>query len=132
MKSKDALEIIQKRIDKSPSLKKAYLEEERNYHIACKIRENRKAAGLTQKELARLVGTKQSVISRLENAEYAGHTVAMLKKIATALNIRLEELTKEKDEDDRIIRFNKPNIWQKTTSFQDWKPNQIIPKRNHA
>ncbi len=50
----------------------------------------RTKAGLTQKELADLVGTDQSVISRLEDADYRGHSLAMLRKIAKALGKRVE------------------------------------------
>jgi transcriptional regulator with XRE-family HTH domain len=50
----------------------------------------RTRAGLTQQELAELVGTTQSVISRLEDADYHGHSVAMLRRIAEALGQRLE------------------------------------------
>lgn len=45
--------------------------------------------GLTQKELASRVGTKQSVISRLESGR-ANPSVAFLKKLAQALNSHLE------------------------------------------
>ena len=58
--------------------------------IARQIYALRAAAGLTQQELARLVGTTQSVISRLEDADYEGHSVSMLRRIATALHARLE------------------------------------------
>lgn len=44
---------------------------------------------VTQKELARKIGTKQSVISRLETGR-GNPTVAFLKKLAAALNARLE------------------------------------------
>ena len=47
-------------------------------------------AGLTQQQLAKLVDTTQSVISRLEDADYHGHSVAMLRRIAEALGKRLE------------------------------------------
>ena len=47
-------------------------------------------AGLTQAELAQLVGTTQSVISRLEDADYEGHSLSMLQRIADALHQRLE------------------------------------------
>lgn len=45
--------------------------------------------GLTQEELANKVGTKQSVISRLESGR-ANPSVAFLKKLAAALNSHLE------------------------------------------
>ena len=43
-----------------------------------------------QEELANLAGTKQPVISQLEDAAYEGHSLSMLKRIADALNQRLE------------------------------------------
>jgi transcriptional regulator with XRE-family HTH domain len=49
----------------------------------------RENAGITQKQLARMVGTTQSVISRLESADYAGHSLQMLARIAYALKRRL-------------------------------------------
>jgi transcriptional regulator with XRE-family HTH domain len=66
------------------------LEVERvNAEVARTIYELRKKAGLTQKELAQMVGTTQSVISRLEDADYEGHSLSMLHRIAMALNRRL-------------------------------------------
>ena len=48
------------------------------------------SAGLTQRELADRVGTTQSVIARLEDADYAGHSLSMLQRIGRALNRRVE------------------------------------------
>jgi len=50
----------------------------------------REAAGLTQRQLAELVGTSYSNISRLESATYAGHSLSMLRRIAKALGHRVE------------------------------------------
>ena len=61
-----------------------------NADVARKIYDLRTQAGLTQGELAKLVGTTTSVISRLEDADYEGHSLAMLRRIATALNKRVE------------------------------------------
>lgn len=58
--------------------------------IARKIRDLRGRAGLTQAQLAKLVGTTASVICRLEDADYEGHSLAMLRRIAAALNRRVE------------------------------------------
>jgi len=54
------------------------------------IYDARLAAGLTQRQLASLAGTTQSVISRLEDGDYDKHSLAMLKRIATALHRRVE------------------------------------------
>ena len=50
----------------------------------------RAEAGLTQGQLAKLVGTTASVICRLEDADYEGHSLAMLNRIAAALDRRVE------------------------------------------
>ena len=69
----------------------ALLEEERaNADIARKIYKLRTKAGLTQRELAKLVGTSASAICRLEDADYEGHSLSMLQRIAAALNQRAE------------------------------------------
>ncbi len=57
-----------------------------NAQVATSIYEARIKAGLTQQQLADRIGTKQPVIACLENADYEGHSVSMLQKIAIALN----------------------------------------------
>ena len=64
--------------------------ERQNADIAEQIYILRTQAGLSQSQLAELVGTTQSVISRLEDADYTGHSLAMLRKIGLALHQRLE------------------------------------------
>ena len=46
--------------------------------------------GMTQKQLAELVGTAHSVISRLEDADYQGHSLRMLLRISAPLHRRIE------------------------------------------
>ena len=41
---------------------------------------------VTQQQLAERIGTRQSVIARLEDADYSGHSLTMLAKIAQALD----------------------------------------------
>jgi len=57
--------------------------------IAKLIRELREQAELTQAQLAERVGTTQSVISRLENDDYEGHSLSMLYRIGRALDRRV-------------------------------------------
>lgn len=54
------------------------------------IYDSRVAAKLTQRQLANRVGTTQSVVSRLEDADYSGHSLTMLARIARALGMRLK------------------------------------------
>ena len=87
----DALEIIDKSIvGDNPELRELIEEATVNALVAGAIYDARKAARLTQEELANVIGTKQPVISQLENADYEGHSLSMLKRIADALNQRLE------------------------------------------
>lgn len=73
-----------------PARLSALAEAKLNAHIAQEIYALRSKAGLTQKQLAELVGTTDSVVSRLEDADYAGHSLRMLQRISAALNRRIE------------------------------------------
>lgn len=87
----DGIEILYRRYVRGKPEMIALLEEERaNANTAQKIYDLRTKAGLSQRELAKLVGTTASVICRLENADYQGHSLAMLNRIAAALNKRVE------------------------------------------
>ncbi len=89
----DAVEIIRRRYfaKRSPvEFEKAYQEEKGRLDVAQAIYELRTKAGLSQRALAKLVGTTASVICRLEDADYEGHSLATLRRIATALDKRLE------------------------------------------
>jgi ribosome-binding protein aMBF1 (putative translation factor) len=65
-------------------------EELANAEIAGQIYELRTKAGLSQRQLAAKIGTTASVICRLEDADYTGHSLAMLRRIAAGLNKRVE------------------------------------------
>ena len=87
----DAVEILHRRYYAGRPDQLAALEEERaNANVARHIYILRTKAGLTQAQVARLIGTTPSVISRLEDADYAGHSLSMLRRIAAALHSRLE------------------------------------------
>ena len=89
-KTRDALKIIDRITGDDPELKELIEEETINAQVARMIYEARNRAGLTQQQLADLIGTKQSVIARLEDADYEGHSLTMLQRIATALHRKLE------------------------------------------
>ena len=87
----DAVEIIHRRFHEGKPARLKKLEETRaNEEIARKICELRTAAGFTQTQLAKLIGTTASVICRLEDADYEGHSLAMPRRIAHGLNQRVE------------------------------------------
>jgi DNA-binding XRE family transcriptional regulator len=87
----DPIEIIHRRYyEGRPQRLAALAEAEANDAVARKIYTLRKRAGFTQGQLAKMVGTTTSVICRLEDADYQGHSLAMLRRIANALNKRVE------------------------------------------
>src|ERR1700676_3371986 len=87
----DAVEIIHRRFYEGQPARLADLEEARIHNeVARKIYQLRTKAALTQRQLAKLVGTTASVICRLEDADYDGHSLAMLRRIAAAVEKRVE------------------------------------------
>lgn len=87
----DAVEILHNRYVKDDPETLVELEKiQADNDVARKIYDLRVKAGLSQRALAKLVGTTASVICRLEDADYEGHSLAMLNRIAAALNKRVE------------------------------------------
>ena len=87
----DAIEILHRRYYHGKPKRIAMLKQARiNDAIARQIQNLRVRAGLTQQGLAGKVGTTASVICRLEDAEYEGHSLSMLRRIAEALNKQLD------------------------------------------
>lgn len=74
----DTVEILHRRYYEGKAERLAALETARaNDHVARKIAALRIEAGLSQRQLAQRVGTTASVICRLEDAEYEGHSLAL-------------------------------------------------------
>lgn len=74
---------------KDPEVQKALKESELEFQIAKAIIEARLSKGLSQKELAEKLHTKQSVISRVENAKTTP-SLSFLKRLASVLNTSLQ------------------------------------------
>ena len=85
------MQIIERHfLNKDSELKNMVNEEFQKLQIGQQIYDLRKEAGLTQAELADVVGTTGSVISRLESAEYDGHSLKMLERIAIVLGKKVD------------------------------------------
>lgn len=90
-KVKDDLErTIEKILKKDPSFQEELDKADQAWDIAFKIYDLRKKAELTQTQLAKLVGTKQANIARIESADYTGYTLKTLEKVTKALKAKLE------------------------------------------
>ena len=75
---------------KDPEFKKHYEEEKQALTLAMKITELRENKGLSQQQLAQLMGTSQQAISRIESGKYEGFTLKTLEKIAEATGMRVK------------------------------------------
>lgn len=89
-KTKDALRILKRVTGSDEGVNAGFARAKINFEVAQMIHDARTKAGLTQGELAELIGSKQPVIARLEDANYEGHSLTMLQRIAAALEQRLE------------------------------------------
>jgi ribosome-binding protein aMBF1 (putative translation factor) len=96
-------EFVVSRARRSVTYRKTFERTLRQIDLALLVREMRQDAGLTQVELARKVGTTQSVIARLEDAEYAGHSLSMLERIASACSVNLKLHAEKKPHFDREV-----------------------------
>jgi len=77
-------------IGNDPERIASYQEERIKAEIARQIYDLREQAGLSQKQVADLVGTSETVIDDLEEADYQGDALSMLVRIATALRKRID------------------------------------------
>lgn len=90
-RTSDGIKILHDRYLRGDAEMTALVDEERaNAELAARLRSLREKSGLSQRALAKLVGTTASAICRLEDAEYSGHSLAMLKRVAAALDRRIE------------------------------------------
>lgn len=60
------------------------------WDIALQLAALRQARGLTQKQVAELLGTKQQAIARLEDPTYNGHSLSMVRRYVEALGASLD------------------------------------------
>jgi len=89
-RTKDALRILGRVTGNNEAVKAGIAQAKINFEVAQMIYDARTRAGLSQSQLAELIGSKQPVIARLEDADYEGHSLTMLHRIAAALQQRLE------------------------------------------
>ncbi len=82
-------EDLEKELLQKPGFKEASKETELEYQIAYALIKARIEKGLTQAEIAKRMNTKQSVISRVENAKTVP-SLSFLKRLAHVLDASLQ------------------------------------------
>jgi len=90
MSTTSATEILKQRFGNDAKRQASVDEESRKLKMAQLIYDARNAAGLTQAQLAAMVGTRQPVIARLEDADYGQQSLRMLERIAAVLDLDVE------------------------------------------
>lgn len=93
------------------------------WDVALKLAALRKESGLSQKELAKRVGTSQQQISRLESPSYEGHSLSMLRRVAKVLGATIHV------EIERKKRQTTPMVAEKKSIYRTKKkdlPQQSV------
>ena len=75
---------------KDPEFRAHYQEERQALMLAMKIAKLREKKGLSQQQMAKLMGTSQQAIYRIESGDYEGFTLKTLQKIAEATGTRVK------------------------------------------
>ena len=85
MKKKTNFDLYLEEQAKDPDFKERFRKAGEAWDVAIQIASLRKRCGLSQKELARRLGTSQQQVSRLESPSYEGHSLSMLRRVADVL-----------------------------------------------
>ncbi|OGE14709.1 transcriptional regulator [Candidatus Daviesbacteria bacterium RIFCSPHIGHO2_12_FULL_37_11] len=80
--------VLREELLEDPEVRKEYEKLKPRYELISQLIGARAKKGLTQAQLAKRMGTKQSAIARVEGGN-ANPSVAFLQKLATALNSKL-------------------------------------------
>ena len=92
-----------------PEFRQKFQDADRAWDIALQLVALRKARGLTQQQVADLLGTKQQAIARLEDPSYAGHSLSMIRKYAEALGATVQVTITPEDGTTSLHRLpNRP------------------------
>ena len=86
---RDAVEILRKRREGDEAFEQQVALEKLCAEISQELYRARTNAGFTQTQLAKKIGTSQSAIARVEDADYDGHSLRTISKIANALGLRV-------------------------------------------
>lgn len=89
-KTRDFSEVIRRKLASNRQLAAEANDEYLRMSVAEQIYSARRQAGMTQRQLADACGMKQSAIARLESTDYEGHKLDTVRRVAAALNLRVE------------------------------------------
>jgi transcriptional regulator with XRE-family HTH domain len=122
-RTKNFADVVRSKLSQNPDLAEAVKGESFNADIAQKVYDLRTEAQITQKQLAEMVGTQQSVISRIEDADYDGHSLNLLCRIADALgtNLRVEFYARRVVQQSPVVETEFAVNWD-SAETDSWQP----------
>ena len=82
------------------------------WDVALQIAALREQAGLSQKDLAKLLKTSQQQISRLESPGYEGHSLSMLRRVADVLHVKIRVAFEPAKSDTRVRVAKRPAAYR--------------------
>ena len=91
------------------------------WDVALQLAALRQQAGLSQKELARLLKTSQQHISRLESPGYEGHSLSMLRRVAEVLHARVRVVFEPAETKGAVQIAEPPAAYRAKRSTSKWK-----------
>lgn len=96
------------------------------WDVAIQLTSLRRKAGLSQKELAKRVGTSQQQISRLESPSYKGHSLNMLRRIAEVLGATVHvEIQQKNDPSPWVVAEGSPSYGDKKSDLLKFELNLL-------
>ncbi len=138
--TKNLAEAIRRKLASDSDLAAAVDDERFNVSVGSAIHEARTRAGLTQQKLAERIGMHQSAIARLENADYSGHSLKTLQRIAGALGNRIEIVFVEQSAIKYVVSTEEFSVeipeWN-TDSMSSWQlldidTTGLLPRHENA
>ncbi len=96
-KTSDAVELMNKWYGGDAKWEQMLVDERLRVQVGQIVYDLRTEADLSQEALAKIAGTSQSIISRVENADYEGSALEMLYRVCSALHrqIKVKRLNKQ-------------------------------------
>jgi transcriptional regulator with XRE-family HTH domain len=107
---------LEKRL-KDPDFREKFRKSGEAWEVAIQLSSLRKKSGLSQKELAKRVGTSQQQISRLESPSYEGHSLSMLRRVANVLGAAVHVEIKGKKQQTL------PGVAEAKAIYRDYSKN---------
>jgi len=89
-----------------------------DWDIAVQLTALRKECGLSQKELANMVGTSQQQISRIESPSYEGHSLSMLRRVSEALGATIHVKIQRRNHPKQVMIAGKKAVYGKSQRRQ--------------